>query len=184
MIRFYQEATQLDTVDLDYRVKSKDSCLRKYEKLYPEMRLEKIFNDVLGFRMLVNSYGTLLEGNIPKEMRIVDMSQGNAKDDGYRGIHLYYQPSHRPFFSNSFSKTYPPGIGLSTPKPTSLLCAYYLFTTFLEISVDELLFPDKGVKKSTQRRQLDGLLDGVSDNGLRIITATTKEIKEIEKEGE
>lgn len=64
------------------------------------------------------------------------------------------------------------------------LQVFYMLTTFLEISADELLFPDKGVKKSTQRRQLDSLLDGVSDNGLRIITATTKEIKEIEKEGE
>ena len=39
MIRFYQEADILDFVDLDYRIKSKDSCIRKYNKFYPEMRL-------------------------------------------------------------------------------------------------------------------------------------------------
>lgn len=94
MIRFYQEAEILDNVDLDYRVKSEDSCIRKYEKFYPEMRLEKVFNDILGFRMLIDSYNTLLEGEIPQEVRIVDMSNGKANDDGYRGVHLYYQPNH------------------------------------------------------------------------------------------
>lgn len=94
MIRFYQEAVVLDTIDLDYRIKSEDSCIRKYEKFYPEMRLEKVFNDILGFRMLVDSYKTLLAGEIPKEIRIVDMSRGKAKDDGYRGVHLYYQLSN------------------------------------------------------------------------------------------
>lgn len=72
MIRFYQEAEILDNIDLDYRVKSEDSCIRKYEKFYPEMRLEKVFNDILGFRMLIDSYNTLLEGEIPQEVRIVD----------------------------------------------------------------------------------------------------------------
>lgn len=94
MIRFYQEAEVLDNVDLDYRVKSVDSCIRKYNKFYPEMRLEKVFNDILGFRMLVDSYDTLLKGIIPEGMRIVDMSFGKANDDGYRGVHLYYQPNH------------------------------------------------------------------------------------------
>lgn len=28
-------------------------------------------------------------------MRLVNMSTGKARNDGYRGIHLYYQPSHR-----------------------------------------------------------------------------------------
>ena len=34
MIRFYQEADILDLVDLDYRIKSEDSCIRKYNKFY------------------------------------------------------------------------------------------------------------------------------------------------------
>ncbi|EOT27562.1 hypothetical protein C805_01670 [Eubacterium sp. 14-2] len=92
MIRFYQEADILDIVDLDYRIKSVDSCIRKYNKFYPDMRLEKVFNDILGFRMLTDSYASLLEGEMPEEVRIVDISHGKAKDDGYRGVHIYFQP--------------------------------------------------------------------------------------------
>lgn len=94
MIRFYQEADILNLVDLDYRIKSEDSCIRKYNKFYPDMRLEKVFNDILGFRMLTDSYTSLLEGEMLEEVRIVDMSHGKAKDDGYRGVHIYFQPDH------------------------------------------------------------------------------------------
>ena len=94
MIRFYQENEMLDNIDLDYRVKSLDSCIRKYNKFYPEMRLEKVFNDILGFRMLVDNYNVLLENKISDEIRIVDMSHGKANDDGYRGVHIYFQPNH------------------------------------------------------------------------------------------
>lgn len=79
----------MDLVDLDYRIKSEDSCIRKYNKFYPDMRLEKVFNDILGFRMLTDSYASLLEGEMPEEVQIVDMSHGKAKDDGYRGVHKY-----------------------------------------------------------------------------------------------
>lgn len=106
MIRFYQEVEVLDNVDLDYRIKSVDSCIRKYNKFYPEMRLEKVFNDILGFRMLVDSYDTLLEDEIPQEVRIVDMSSGKANDDGYRGVHLYYQPNHFHYPIEIQSNTY------------------------------------------------------------------------------
>ena len=51
------------------------------------------------------------------------------------------------------------------------------------ISVDQFLL-DKPAEKNTQRRQLDVLLDGISDTGLRIVAATAKEIAEVEKEGE
>ena len=51
------------------------------------------------------------------------------------------------------------------------------------ISVDQFL-SDKPAEKNTQRRQLDALLDGISDTGLRIVTATAKEIAEVEKENE
>ena len=49
------------------------------------------------------------------------------------------------------------------------------------ISVDQFLL-DKPAEKNTQRRQLDALLDGISDTGLRIVAATAKEIAEVEKE--
>ena len=52
-----------------------------------------------------------------------------------------------------------------------------------DISVDQFLL-EKPDTKNTQRRQLDTLLDTMSDKGIRIVTATAKEIKEVEKEGQ
>ena len=49
-----------------------------------------------------------------------------------------------------------------------------------DISVDQFLL-EKPDTKNTQRRQLDTLLDTMSDKGIRIVTATAKEIKEVEK---
>ena len=49
------------------------------------------------------------------------------------------------------------------------------------ISVDQFLL-DTPTQKDTKRRQLDTLLDTMSDKGIRIVTATAKEIKEVEKE--
>ena len=59
----------------------------------------------------------------------------------------------------------------------------YELVTLLDVSVDTFFFPNKETDKSTQRRQLDSLLDEVSDQGLRIVTATAKEINEVETEG-
>ena len=59
----------------------------------------------------------------------------------------------------------------------------YELVTLLDVSVDTFFFPNKETDKSTQRRQLDSLLDEVSDQGLLIVTATAKEIKEVETEG-
>ena len=50
-----------------------------------------------------------------------------------------------------------------------------------DIAVDQFLL-EKPETKNTQRRQLDTLLDTMSDKGIRIVTATAKEIKEVEKE--
>lgn len=49
-----------------------------------------------------------------------------------------------------------------------------------DISVDQFFFMDKAAEKSTQRRQLDTLLDSMSDKGMRIVTAKAKEIAEVE----
>ena len=48
------------------------------------------------------------------------------------------------------------------------------------ISVDQFLL-ETPPEKNTQRRQLDALLDGMSDKGIRIVTATAREITEVEK---
>ena len=51
-----------------------------------------------------------------------------------------------------------------------------------DISVDQFFFPDKSAEKDTQRRQLDTLLDSMSEKGIRVVTATAKEIAEVETE--
>ncbi|BCJ94122.1 transcriptional regulator [Anaerocolumna cellulosilytica] len=61
---------------------------------------------------------------------------------------------------------------------------FYELVTLLDVSVDQFFFPNKETDKSTQRRQLESLLDDISDKGLRIVTATAKEIKEVETEDE
>ena len=95
MIDFYNNSEVMDDLAIDYRIKSEDSCLRKYNKFYPEMRVEKTFNDVLGFRMLCDNYDEMLNQDNIEKIRIVDMSHGKANDDGYRGVHLYFQLDHK-----------------------------------------------------------------------------------------
>lgn len=60
---------------------------------------------------------------------------------------------------------------------------FYELVTLLDVSVDQFFFPITGTDKTTQRRQLETLLDSISDKGLRIVTATAKEVKEVETEG-
>lgn len=61
---------------------------------------------------------------------------------------------------------------------------FYELVTLLDVSVDQFFFPNKETDKSTQRRQLESLLDDISDKGLQIVTATAREIKEVETEDE
>lgn len=61
---------------------------------------------------------------------------------------------------------------------------FYELVTLLDVSVDQFFFPKNEIEKSTKRRQLDRLLEDMSDKGLRIVTATAREIKEAETEDE
>lgn len=63
------------------------------------------------------------------------------------------------------------------------LQVFYELVTRYHISVDQFFFPNNAAGKTTQRRQLDTLLDGMSDTGLRIMSATAKEIAEVESVG-
>ena len=47
------------------------------------------------------------------------------------------------------------------------LQVFYDLVTRYHISVDQFFFPNSDAEKSTNRRQLDALLDGMSDTGLR-----------------
>ena len=59
---------------------------------------------------------------------------------------------------------------------------FYELVTRYDISVDQFFFPKKNIEKTSQRLPLDSLLDTLSESGLRIITATAKEMAEVEKE--
>ena len=71
-----------------------DSILLKYDRYYPDYQTRKVFNDILGFRAFCDSYDQILEEE-SSQFRIADMSSGKAVDDGYRGVHVYYQKSGR-----------------------------------------------------------------------------------------
>ena len=69
-----------------------DSILLKYDCYYPDYQTRKVFNDILGFRAFCDSYDSIFEGKTSK-FRIADMTKGKTLDDGYRGVHVYYQKS-------------------------------------------------------------------------------------------
>lgn len=90
---WYDNCSELHVLSLDYRVKSIQSAKLKYERYYPNHQMRKVFNDILGFRLLCDNYDDVLQLEDIQHIRVADMSQGKAKDDGYRGVHVYYQLS-------------------------------------------------------------------------------------------
>lgn len=70
------------------RFKSDDSIIRKYKKtLENNGGFKQCFNDILGFRLRLDSYPT----EYPEYFRVLDLRNGKLVDDGYRAVHLYYQ---------------------------------------------------------------------------------------------
>ena len=90
MAEWYDGQIILEDVALDYRIKSFESIVSKYERYYPDAQTRKVFNDILGFRAFCDSYDAVLKLSREK-IRIADMSNGKAHDDGYRGVHVYFQ---------------------------------------------------------------------------------------------
>ena len=88
---WYDEFAELHNLALDYRIKSVQSAMLKYDRYYPDHQARKVFDDLLGFRSLCDNYEDVLDLKSISELRIADMSAGKANDDGYRGIHVYYQ---------------------------------------------------------------------------------------------
>ena len=88
---WYDEYEELHELALDYRIKSVQSAVLKYNRYYPDHQTRKVFDDLLGFRSLCDNYDDVLELRAIPEFRIADMTKGKAKDDGYRGVHVYYQ---------------------------------------------------------------------------------------------
>ncbi len=59
---------------------------------------------------------------------------------------------------------------------------FYELVTRYHISVDQFFFPNDKADKTTQRRQLDTLLDDMSEDGLHIVTETAKAVIDTEKQ--
>lgn len=88
---WYDEFEELYELPLDYRIKSIQSTILKYNRYYPDHQARKVFDDLLGFRSLCDNYEDVLVLRDISQLCLADMSKGKANDDGYRGIHLYFQ---------------------------------------------------------------------------------------------
>lgn len=91
---WYDTIECLHDIAIDYRIKSLQSARLKYSRYYPDHQAGKVFNDMLGFRTLCDDYEEVLALISSDHIRIADMSKGKAHDDGYRGVHVYFQLSN------------------------------------------------------------------------------------------
>ena len=60
---------------------------------------------------------------------------------------------------------------------------FYDIVRLFDISVDGFFFPDTTESRTTQRRQLDAMLDGMDEKELSIITATVRAMQEARETG-
>jgi transcriptional regulator with XRE-family HTH domain len=59
----------------------------------------------------------------------------------------------------------------------------YEIATLFSISIDQFFFIDTTKSKTTNRRQLDSLLDGMDEKDLSVITATVRAMQEAKETG-
>ncbi len=87
--KFYNDLIREDFMfDYIWRIKSKESIVRKYHKgIVKGLRFNTVFNDLIGIRMKVSDYSD----DYPDYFRIADMRKGKKNYDGYKAVHLYYQ---------------------------------------------------------------------------------------------
>lgn len=90
---WYAANQLLHGLTIDYRIKSIQSAMLKYNRYYPDHQAAKVFNDMLGFRTLCDNYEDVLRIAGYDNIRVADLSNGKSKDDGYRGVHVYFQLS-------------------------------------------------------------------------------------------
>jgi putative GTP pyrophosphokinase len=87
---WYDSHKTLFDIPIDYRIKSKESIKTKYKRYYPDHQTRKVFNDLLGLRAFCDDYKEVLNIN-NNSFKIVDLTSGKSNDDGYRGVHVYFQ---------------------------------------------------------------------------------------------
>lgn len=61
---------------------------------------------------------------------------------------------------------------------------FYEIVRLFNMSVDHYFFPDSAEAKSTQRRQLDAMLDSMDEKDLSVIFATAKAMQEAKSIGD
>lgn len=95
--QWYNTQTILYELPIDLRIKSIGSASLKFDR-YPSATFSRVFNDILGFRSICSNYEEVLSLEAEEKIKVVDMSKGKTNDDGYRGVHVYYQKdnSHYP----------------------------------------------------------------------------------------
>lgn len=91
---WYDSCNDLHDIVTDYRIKSIQSARLKYKRYYPDHQARKVFDDLLGFRALCDNYDDILVLADWANIRVADLSDGKANDDGYRGVHVYFQLSN------------------------------------------------------------------------------------------
>lgn len=90
--RWYQRASLIDELPVDSRIKSKQSVVLKHHRYFPDHQARKVFNDLLGFRSMCDTYEDVLCLSNRTHFRVADLSWGKVVDDGYRGV-LYISNS-------------------------------------------------------------------------------------------
>lgn len=58
--KWYTSLGVLVDLPVDYRIKSAQSISLKYDRYYPDHQVRKVYNDLLGFRSMVDSYDDIL----------------------------------------------------------------------------------------------------------------------------
>ena len=92
LIGFYQKQDfEKYDKEMFLRIKSLESFLLKWDKNYPSSSLKHAANDILGIRYIVKDYSDIDVSNLVGKYRIVNMINGKTNDDGYRGLHIYYE---------------------------------------------------------------------------------------------
>ena len=68
----YDSIAFIQEIATDCRVKSFQSTKLKYERYYPDHQARKVFDDLLGFRVLCNDYDEVLKFDKIEHIRIAD----------------------------------------------------------------------------------------------------------------
>lgn len=90
---------EYEGVDFTFRYKDPISIVQKMENQTISKSLNKVINDALGLRFIINCDTDTLHGIALKledaypitegNCRVVDQTEGKRNDDGYKGIHVY-----------------------------------------------------------------------------------------------